>query len=277
VTGGTSVSGTVTLLLPAPTGGVSVSLSSNNGAASVIGQILIPAGQLAGSFTVSTTPVATAVNATITATSSNSVNGAFTINAPCVQGLNLSVGSILGGGGLTGTVTLTGPAPAGGSNVQLAYVGALLGPSNVLVPAGQTSAPITLSTSAVGTLLASTVQGLLGQCGGVTANVNVNAPALTGLSVSPSTINLLGTSTGTVNINGPAPAGGLNVGLSTSGLGSLLGMPSSVTIPAGATSATFSVSNLISALSGLLSNVTGSLTATLNGLTQNAPITLKVL
>jgi len=37
----------------------------------------------------------------------------------CVSAVNLSANAVLGGGGLTGTVVLTAPAPAGGLVVNL--------------------------------------------------------------------------------------------------------------------------------------------------------------
>ena len=59
VTGGTAVAGIVTLDSPAIGGGVSITLSSNAAAATVVpAQVTVPAGATTASFTVNTTPVA---------------------------------------------------------------------------------------------------------------------------------------------------------------------------------------------------------------------------
>jgi len=63
---------------------------------------------------------------------------------------------------------------------------------------------------------------------------------LVSLSLNPnSVVGLLGTSTGTVTLNAPAPAGGAVVTLSDNS--AACNRPATVTIPAGATSATFTV------------------------------------
>ncbi|HEU0119537.1 MAG TPA: hypothetical protein VFQ91_03355 [Bryobacteraceae bacterium] len=278
VTGGSGATGTVTLTAPAPSGGALISLSSNHAAASVPASFTIAAGTTSGSFPITTSAVGANAQATIRATASNSATKTLTVLSPCVSGLTLSIGSLLGGQNTTGTVTLTGPAPAGGATIPLAYVGAgVTGPASVVVPAGATSANFTVGTAAVATILSSTIQALFGSCSPVTVNLSVTPAILSGISLTPSTLNLLGSSTGTVTLNGPAPAGGRVVSLSTNLLLSQLGFPSTVTIPAGATSANFTVNNLLSALSGLLQPLVGTLSGTLNGITVNTGITLKVL
>src|SRR5207245_4499662 len=67
-------------------------------------------------------------------------------------------------------------------------------------------------------------------------------PIVSSLTLSPtSVVGGVQSSTGTVTLNGPAPAGGAQVLLSSSNTG-VATVPSSVTVPAGATSATFTVS-----------------------------------
>jgi hypothetical protein len=80
VTGGTPSTGTVTLAEPAPVGGVSVSLSSTSPAAAVPPTMLIAAGSTSANFPITTTPVQTATNATITATANNSLSRTITVN-----------------------------------------------------------------------------------------------------------------------------------------------------------------------------------------------------
>jgi hypothetical protein len=82
--------------------------------------------------------------------------------------------------------------------------------------------------------------------------------------LNPSTvIGGLGNSTGTVTLNGPAPAGGAQVALSSNN-GAASVQPS-VTIPAGATSATFTVNTAI-----VLTAQNATITATYKGTSRSA-------
>jgi hypothetical protein len=64
--------------------------------------------------------------------------------------------------------------------------------------------------------------------------------SLSSLTLNPSNVTGGNSSTGTVTLNGPTPAGGAQIMLSSSNTGAAR-VPPSVTIPAGATSATFTV------------------------------------
>jgi formylglycine-generating enzyme required for sulfatase activity/pimeloyl-ACP methyl ester carboxylesterase len=68
--------------------------------------------------------------------------------APVLAGFRLSAESVTGGGKVTGTVDLAGPAPSGGVVVRLQRNTALaMMPDAVTVAAGRTSAQFTISTS----------------------------------------------------------------------------------------------------------------------------------
>ncbi len=266
LTGGASTTGTVTLAATAPIGGVTVALSSNHPAASIVPTTLtIPQGQITRNFAVNTTAVSSAANITITAQSANSRTANLSLNPPCVESLTLSVGSIIGGGNLNATVRLTGPAPAGGAAVQLLAVSGGAGfnnlPSSILIPEGQVEATVQLVTNPVAALLSAVLQAVFGPCPGVTASLNIQLPILNGLSV-PAEIKLFQSGTGTVTISGPAPTGGKVVSLAvltSLPFGLNLGVPASVTIPAGQTSATFQINVLGSLLGALNINIQASL------------------
>jgi hypothetical protein len=156
VTGGNSSTGTVTLSGAAPTGGATVALSSSNGAASVPSSVFIPAGATSATFTVSTSAVAASTTVTIFATYSGTTQSAsLTVTPappppPTLSSLTLNPENVFGGQSSTGTVTLTGPAPAGGAQVFLSSSnGAARVPSSVTVPAGATGATFTVNTSFV--------------------------------------------------------------------------------------------------------------------------------
>jgi hypothetical protein len=68
VAGGTNATGTVFLSAPAPSGGATVTLATNNSAAAQApGIVTVPAGQTAASFSITTFAVSANTNVTITA------------------------------------------------------------------------------------------------------------------------------------------------------------------------------------------------------------------
>src|SRR5467141_383505 len=278
VTGGNSSTGTVTLSGAAPAGGAQVGLSSNNGAASVPSSVAVPAGATSATFTVSTSPVAASTTVAISAayggvtkTASLTVTPASPA-APSLSSLTLNPTSVIGGvQSSTGTVTLSGPAPTGGAQVALSSNnGAASVPSSVAVPAGATTATFTVNTSVVA---ASTTVTISAAYGGVSksATLTVTSPPLptvSSLTLNPtSVIGGVNSSTGTVTRSGPAPAGGAQVVLSSNkGAASV---PSSVFVPAGATSATFAVSTSV-----VLVSTSVTISASYNSTPQTAPLSV---
>jgi thermitase len=192
---------------------------------------------------------------------------------PSLSSLTLNPTSVVGGNSSTGTVTLTAPAPSGGfvvnlssSNTNVATV-----PSTVTVPAGATSANFTVSTQAVSSATNVTITA---SAGGIsrTATLTVNpAPSVTlqSLTIRPTSVWGGSTATGTVTLSGPAPAGGAVVQLRSSS--SRASVPSSITIPAGATSARFTIQTR-STWWPLVETVT--ITATYNGVSRSAQLTV---
>src|SRR5437667_6825018 len=257
VAGGNSSTGTVTLSGPAPAGGAQVALSSSNTAAATVpSSVTVPAGAASATFTVSTSAVTASTAVTISA-----AYGGVTLTAsitvapaapppPTLASLGQNPTSVTGGNSSTGTVTLSGAAPAGGAQVahSSSNTAAVTVPSSVTVAAGATSATFTVSTSAVA---APTPVSISSASGGVTRSASLTvAPAppppatLSSLTLNPTNvIGGLQTSTGTVTLSAPAPAGGATVMLSSSN--GAARVPSSVTVVAGATSATFTVNTSI--------------------------------
>src|SRR5205807_4122457 len=95
-----------------------------------------------------------------------------------LSSLTLNPTSVTGGNSSIGTVTLSGPAPAGGAQVALSSNnGAASIPSSVALPAAATSATFTVSTSAV---TASTTVAISTAYGGVSrsASLTVMPPLL---------------------------------------------------------------------------------------------------
>lgn len=92
------------------------------------------------------------------------------------------------------------------------------------------------------------------------------------LTVSPTTVTAPGNSTGTVTLNGAAPAGGVTIALRSSDTGKAT-VPPSVIVPEGSKSATFVISTLTGRLGGGQNPVT--ITATLGNSSVSA--TLQIL
>ncbi|HEV2195113.1 MAG TPA: hypothetical protein VGR55_06005 [Candidatus Acidoferrum sp.] len=165
-----------------------------------------------------------------------------------LSSLSLNPTSVSGGNSSTGTVTLSGAAPAGGAQVALSSSNTTVArvPSSVTVAAGATSTTFSVSTSAV---TASTSATISASYGGVTRSASVTvtpspppAPTLSSLAVNPtSIIGGAQSSTGTVTLTGPAPSGGAQVILASSNAAAAQ-VPSSVIVSAGGTTATFTVS-----------------------------------
>src|SRR5467141_2005609 len=240
VTGGNSSTGTVTLSGPAPTGGAQVTLSSSNTtAAKVPSSVTVAAGASSATFTVSTSAVAASTTVTISATYSGATRSAsLTVTPappppPTLSSLTLNAASVTGGNSSTGTVTLSGPAPASGAQVVLSSNnGAASVPSSVIVPAGATGATFTVSTSAV---LAVTPIAISASYGGTTQTASLSVtppplPTVSSLALNPTSVIGGTSSTGTVTLSGPAPAGGAQVALSSSN--GAASVPSSVIVPA---------------------------------------------
>jgi hypothetical protein len=79
---------------------------------------------------------------------------------------------LTGSGLLDATVTLTGPAPAGGETIGLASVGTGVNGS-ILVPGGQTTGSTQISVTNVSALLGSVLETVFGSCPAIDAKVTL--------------------------------------------------------------------------------------------------------
>lgn len=262
--------GTVMLSGIAPVGGAQVALSSNNASASIPVSVVVPAGSTTATFTISTSAVATSTVITFTASSGGtSKSASLTVTPPLlptVSSLALNPPSVLGSQSSTGTVTLSGPAPGGGAQVTLSSGSASAGvPASMTVAAGSTTAGFTISTSPVATSTVATISASYGGAS-TSASLTVTPPTVSSLTLSPtSVVGGLQSSTGTVTLSGPAPAGGAVVSLSSSA-GSA-SVPSSVTVPAGSSSTSFTVNTSI-----VLISTSATISASYNNTTQTASL-----
>jgi len=176
VVGGTPVTGTISLA-QAPTANARVSLaSSDSKAASVPASVIVLAGQLSATFTVSTSnvtaPVAIVITASYAAANSSSTLTINPAGLPTPVSLTLNPATVTGGNTSTGTVTISAPAPAAGLVVNLSTNNPFVAriPSFVVVTSGQTVATFTVTTPA---LSASQTATITASAGGVSQSATL--------------------------------------------------------------------------------------------------------
>src|SRR5262249_31065950 len=121
VTGGANSTGVVQLTGAAPSGGVTIPLSSGDtNIATVPGSVTVAAGKYTGSFTVTTSPQAAETSVTITADPGGANKTAsLAVKAPALYLVAFYPTSLKGGASTRLTVILNGAAPAGGTSVSL--------------------------------------------------------------------------------------------------------------------------------------------------------------
>ncbi len=168
------------------------------------------------------------------------------------------------------TVTLSAAAPAGSNAVQVASSNpqvAAVPSAAIAVASGATSVSFTVTGKAVGnTNISATFPSAGGQTVAVTLVVQA-LPVLTGqLALNPSAIFIGAQSTGTVTLSGPAPSAGMVVTLASNNV-AIATVPANVSVPAGSSSANFTVTGLTVG--------TATITASLSGVTLSALITVR--
>ena len=178
VVGGNTSKGTVTLSAPAPSGGAAVSLTSSNSAvAKVPASVTVSSGGTSASFTVTTSSVTTATGVQLNAAYSGAiVSATLTVqpatvlppppvpSAPSLTSLSLSPSTVRSGSSSQGTVTLSGPAPAGGMQINLASSNTSVAtvPAGVTVPAGASASTFAVQTRRVRTSTSVTISASSG-------------------------------------------------------------------------------------------------------------------
>src|SRR5882672_9094448 len=268
--GAQSSTGTATLNGLAPGGGAQVALSSNNSAASVPSSVTVVAGAPGApgaTFPVSTSAVAASTPVIISASYGGvTLTATLTVNpagvAPSITAQPVSQ-TVTAGQTATFSVTASATAPL---RYQWQRNGGEIG--SATSPSYTTPAT---STSDNGAQFTVVVTNSVGSVTSNMATLTVTPPPLptvSSLTLNPtSVVGGLQSSTGTVTLSGPAPAGGAQVALSSDkGAASV---PSSVTVPAGATSATFTVNT-----SGVLLTTSANISASYNNTTRTATLTI---
>ena len=265
----------VSLTAPAPAGGIVVNLSSSNAAVKVPATVIVSAGTSQAVFDATTTGVSSPQTATLTAKSGtvsktlalrlDAVTPTLHVSTPSVAFGNVTVNAT--GAAQSVTLTSTGTAPVTVSADTLTGAG---------FTASGISMPVTLNPGQSATLnlqFHPTVSGAVTGQLTFTSNSSTNpstavtlsgtgVPALTGLTCSSTSITGSGTDSCLVSLNAAPSGTGLTVSLSSAD--PAVKVPSTVTIPANATSAGFNatVSAVTSAQTATLSATAGSVSKT---------------
>ena len=270
VGGGAASVGTVTLSGPAPTGGLSVTLTSSvPTVASVSTTVPIPAGAVSATFPITTTAVTTQTPVTLSAALNGATQTAvLTVEAPVLERIALAPAGVIGGESAAMTLTLTFPAPVGGAVVTLTSdspAGVL--PLTVTIPAEQTTTSVTVTTKAVSAI---TTVNLSAAYGAVTksAKLTVKPALLEGVTLAPSTVIGGAVTVGTLTLGSAAPDTGLTATVTSSDPSAT--PPTTLAIAPGALSASFLIPT-----AGVPAAVTTQISVTLSGTVQAAALTVQ--
>ncbi len=169
------------------------------------------------------------------------ITGRAPFNPPApTDSLLIAARELLGGAATTGTVTLATAAPVGGTIVTLSsqVSSAASVPSSVMIPAGARSATFPITTNAVTSTTAFSISATFGAT--VLKNTMAVLPLLSFMNFSRGSTSAGASVTGTVYLNGSAPAGGITVALTSSDT-SAATVPASIFIPAGIGRGSFTI------------------------------------
>jgi hypothetical protein len=170
ISGGQTGAGVVSLTAPAPAGGAAVSLASANPAVALPAAVTVPELGTSAGFSLTTSQVSSSTVGNIVASYAGvSKSVTVTVNpapSPALAALLISPAIVAARSTAVATVNLTAPAPAGGLLVSLSSSRSNLAstPSNLLVPAGKTTATFNVKTNFIRQI---TVVNIRAMAGGV--------------------------------------------------------------------------------------------------------------
>jgi hypothetical protein len=274
IIGGARSTLTIGLSAPAPIGGATVDLSSNNSAFPVPANVVVPAGAKTANVAVQTFTVTTHTSVTITATyNGGTKTTGITVMPDVLPSLSLVLiapTNLAGGTTAVLAILLSGSAPPGGASVALQSNSAAFPvPTGATIPAGAAIAVLLVETSVVKTSTSVTVTATYnGGSQTATATLTpVAIPTLIAVSVSPSSLKGGSSATLTITLSAPASASGTTIALTSSN--AAFPVPASVVMPAGSASGSLRVqTKTVSATS------TVTITAKSGGTTQTTGLSI---
>ena len=275
IAGGKASSARVTLTGLPPQGDAVVRLSSSRpDIAAVPATVIVPshANSNTRAFNIIPSVVSQPTPVEITAAYGLvTVTRTLTVIPPALTQLYLTPTTVIGGCGTSaGKVVLSGAAPSGGAVVALTNTNAAAtAPASVTVAAGASSQTFSITTRTVTTNVSGTVTASYAGVSQALA-LTVRPIRVKTLAVAPNPASGGATATGSLTLECAAPAGGIVVALSSSNSGVAAPAVSSVAIPAGATSASFSVRT-----SPVTASTSVNVYATVYGVRKSASFTVR--
>ena len=268
VFGGASSTGTATLTKVAPSGGTTVTLASDNAAATVPASVSIPAGASSATFTVTTSAVGANTFGKISGmVGSHSRSAELEITTLSVTSVVITPSSVSGGTAASGVVNLNGPAPAAGTTVNLASnTSSVTVPTTVTVASGATSATFSIATTGVTSQFNAKVTATLGNRS-VVGFLTVEPTVSFSVALAASTVGGGASTVGTVTLAAAAPAGGLQIQVSSNN--AAVKVQPSIRIPSGKTTGQFDVLT-----TGVAKSTTATITASIGGVSETADLTV---
>ncbi len=254
----------ITLSIPAPAGGVTVSLSSSDPSATVTPSVFIAGGAVVPSIQPQVSGV-TFGSSTISATASGYVPATQSVKVGAALSFSPTSSTVVGTNTNNLALNLSSPAPAGGLTVTLSSSnpGAASVPATVTFAANATSVNVPVTGVGPGSATI-TASSNAANVTGSTASILVTAPDIvipSGLKVAPGqSLNFQ------VKLANPAKAGGVFVTLASSDPSKLTVNPTLVFVPEGAMTASVQPS-----LTGVDFG-TANLSATAPGLTGDTEV-----
>lgn len=267
---GQSVSGVVTLRLPAPSGGVRITLTNTDqSVASVPTTITIPQGASSKSFTSTAHAPLNPVSTTATATLGDvHIPQIVTVQPIALQGLDLAQDEVTGGGTVHAVVRIPVAAPSGGYRISLSSSDHTLAtvPTTVTIPHGAQAVSFSVVTKAVGGTAFVTITATHGSST-VSKQLQVLPPEVSSFRLSPTQTKGGHNVSGTVVLTGKAPVGGVTIHLGA--YPSLAWTTSDVIVRAGSTSVSFTLHTAV-----VTQNTSVSLTASAFSVAKTVALTL---
>ncbi|HWD38727.1 MAG TPA: PQQ-binding-like beta-propeller repeat protein [Fimbriimonas sp.] len=247
VQGGNSATGHVTISSVAPAGGYTVNLNSLHDYVQVPSNVVVSEGATTATFPITTSAVTAQKKASVQFSDSNAtIEASLTLtvqNPVAVKSLVLSSNPVVGGYGVTGTVTLNQAAPSAGAVVKLSGTtsGVTSMPTTLGFPHGTLTKTFRIETFKVTTTHAVTVGAVVIGTSAKSVTLNVTATGVSGVSLTDGNVFAGGTTTGKVTLADAAPTGGQTVTLSSNN--AAVQVPASVKVAAGNKTASFNVTS----------------------------------
>jgi hypothetical protein len=183
--------------------------------------------------------------------------------------LSLKQHTVAGCKSVTGTVTLSGPAPTEGIVVSLSdTLASASTPATSRILAGATTRTFTVTTAAVATEEAGTVSATLGGAT-LSQDLVVRPMGLLSVTLSPSTVPCGKPVAGTAKLECKAGPGAVTLELSGSNAAAAYPVAASIAVPQGLQSVAFDV-----ATNPVLSKTTASISASANATTKSRTLTV---